>query len=211
MAADRPVALEVGELGAMLASRAKVSLRWGQGTQGMAQDPGVSCTPLFLDWGPRGHRQWWNRAGAVLWWQSELQGQPEGSLLHHGGWCQGAMSPFQLSTLESNDDSVGTVLHSFGETLVDLRGLVVPPGPAPLAVPGAEVLLLALLSVHGWDVHIFPCLSFPALKSRWREHFLAWQGPVDLSKSCISPQWDGCCSDTEQGVGPVLGTGVTGW
>lgn len=37
--------LEVGELGATLACGVTVSLRWGQGTRGMAQDPGVSCTP----------------------------------------------------------------------------------------------------------------------------------------------------------------------
>lgn len=77
------------------------------------------------------------------------------------------------------------------------------------------MLLPALLSVHGWDAYIVPCLSFPALKAAWREHFPAWQGPADISKNFVSPQWDGGCSGTEQGAGPILPRlsvpGVMGW
>lgn len=61
----------------------------------------------------------------------------------------------------------------------------------------------ALLSVHGWDAHILPCLSFPSLKAGWREHFPAWQAPAGISKGCVSPWWDGDCTGTEQGAGHI--------
>lgn len=85
-----------------------------------------------------------------------------------------------------------------------LEGWLFSAGPGPLSAPGVEVLLPALLSVHGWDAHILPCLSFSALKAGWREYFPPWQGPADVSKGCVSPWWDGACSGTEQGMGPIL-------
>lgn len=76
------------------------------------------------------------------------------------------------------------------------------------------MLLPALLPILGWLAHILPCLSFPALKAGWRERFPPWQGPAGISKGCASPWWDGGCSGTKQGTGPILpsqpGSGVTG-
>lgn len=104
------------------------------------------------------------------------------------------MAPFQLFSLESNDDSEGSVLHSLGGILVDLRGLVVP----------CRVFQCQELSVHGWDACILPCLSFPASKAGWGDRFPAQQGSAVIRKGCVSLQWDRSCFGTEQSVGPIL-------
>lgn len=105
----------------------------------------------------------------------ELQGHLRaGSDCHsQGSLSQCGRAALQLLTLESNDDSQGSVLHNLEEILADLKGLIVPcragtrSGSAAAASPAG----------HAWAGCSHPPLpQFPCLERRLKGTFPSLAG-----------------------------------